>query len=392
MTDTIWERLEDCVQYLSEPFRASEILGWFRRHHPDVKEQSLRAHIQGATSNASVESRGVFANRQPLITRIEHGVYRRFDGGATAVQRQPARHRDTVRTKRSHDVGIEAAVGRYLRDRDPGARYASFDYCFNHFQQHRTAVAAWGGPVGMEVSCLHLGFYLASWGMLRGSSDLLQRSARHLVPLIETIAEAPPEVWDLDLDSYDTEGIDLVLATALDVRRALRPVEASDILVTKVMLGVFGCVPAFDTYFKKGFGVSTFSKGSLRLVGEFYRANAPIIDQLRQPTLDFAIGAAHRAALHPSEGRGHDLLHRRRVPEQSGVITRGDSVGRRTRQDLTQRRGLSPPSDQRRFYRAAYGATCTGFERRHCWVGLRAGQSINLPSRSRTRRRWVMPL
>lgn len=56
------------------------------------------------------------------------------------------------------------------------------------------------------------------------------------------------------------------------------------------MLGVFGCVPAFDTYFKKGFGVSTFSKGSLRLVGDFYRSNASVIDQLRQPTLDFMTG------------------------------------------------------------------------------------------------------
>ena len=122
----------------------------------------------------------------------------------------------------------------------------------------------------MEVSCLHLGFYLASWGMLRGSSDLLQRSARHLVPVIETVADAPARLWDLDLDGYDHEGIDLVYRTAVDVRRALRPVEESDILVTKVMLGVFGCVPAFDTYFKKGFGVSTFSQGSLRRVGEFY--------------------------------------------------------------------------------------------------------------------------
>jgi hypothetical protein len=142
----------------------------------------------------------------------------------------------------------------------------------------------------MEASCLHLGFYLASWGMLRGSSDMLQRSARHLVPLIVTIAETPSEVWDLDLDGYDTEGIDLVHRTALDVRRALRPVEVSDTLVTKVMLGVFGCVPAFDTYFRKGFGVAAFSKGSLRLLGAFYRANAPIIDRLRPPTLDFATG------------------------------------------------------------------------------------------------------
>lgn len=56
------------------------------------------------------------------------------------------------------------------------------------------------------------------------------------------------------------------------------------------MLGVFGCVPAFDTYFMKGFGVSTFNKGSLRLVGEFYRGNVSIIDQQRQPTLDFTTG------------------------------------------------------------------------------------------------------
>ena len=56
------------------------------------------------------------------------------------------------------------------------------------------------------------------------------------------------------------------------------------------MLGVFGCVPAFDTYFKKGFGISTFSERSLRLVGEFYRANASVIDELRQPTLDFTTG------------------------------------------------------------------------------------------------------
>lgn len=290
MADTIWDRLEECVQHLSEPFRASEIVDWFRRHYPDVKEQSLRAHIQVATSNASPESRGAFANRQPLITRVEHGLYRRFDSAWAPGPPPLGRFHGRVTTSRTREVDIAAAVGRYLRDRDPNARYTSFDYCFNHFQQHRAAVADQGDPIGMEVSCLHLGFYLASWGMLRGSSELLQRSVRHLVPLIETIAGAAEDVWELDLDGYDAEGIDLVHRTALDVRRALRPLEASDILVTKVMLGVFGCVPAFDTYFKKGFGVSTFSKRSLRLVGEFYRANAPIIDQLREPTLDFTTG------------------------------------------------------------------------------------------------------
>lgn len=298
--DTIWDRLDECVRYLSEPFRASEIVGWFRRHYPDVKEQSLRAHIQGATSNAPVESRGVLARRQPLITRVARGEYRRYDPDADLSDVAPSdvhvgppisvsAPMPTSRV-RSRAVDIEAAVALYLRDRDPSTRYASFDYCFNHFQEHRTSVAAWGEPIGMEASCLHLGFYLASWGMLRGSSELLQRSVRHLVPLVEAIAESPAELWDLDLNDYDAAGIDLVYRTALEVRRALRPVEASDILVTKVMLGVFGCVPAFDTYFKRGFGVSTFSAGSLRRVGAFYREHSAIIDGLREPTLDFASG------------------------------------------------------------------------------------------------------
>lgn len=290
VAETIWERLEECVQYLAEPFRASEIVGWFRHHYPDVKEQSVRAHIQGATSNASAASRGMFANREPLITRVGHGLYRRADGDPEPVRGRQESQRNTAIRQKLDEVNIEVAVERYLRDRGPSARYASFDYCFNHFQQHRTAVAVWGDPTGMEVSCLQLGFYLASWGMLRGSSELLQRSARHLVPLVETIASVPPAVWDLDLDAYDAEGVELVYRAALDIRSALRPVQASDILVTKVMLGVFGCVPAFDTYFKKGFGVSTFSQGSLRRVGEFYRANAHTIDALRQPTLDFTTG------------------------------------------------------------------------------------------------------
>jgi hypothetical protein len=97
-------------------------------------------------------------------------------------------------------------------------------------------------------------------------------------------------VWELDVDGYDADGLDLLYGTAADIRQALRPLQASDILVTKVMLGVFGCVPAFDTYFKKGFGVSAFSKGSLRLVGDFYRANAEKIDGLRPATLDFTSG------------------------------------------------------------------------------------------------------
>lgn len=67
---------------------------------------------------------------------------------------------------------------------------------------------------------------------------------------------------------------------------------ALDILATRILLGVFGCVPAFDSYFKKGFGVWTYSQGSLAKVGRFYQEQAELIDGLRQPTLSVETGQA----------------------------------------------------------------------------------------------------
>ena len=191
---------------------------------------------------------------------------------------------------------FEDNVRRFADKVDSTDRYASFDYCFNYFQRHRQDPEALLGK-NLELSCNQLGFYLASWGMLRGSTFLLQRSVRHFVPLVELIATAPKELWELDVHKYDSAGLTLLMEWVAKIREALhpegwRPHEgvASDILVTKVLLGVFGCVPAFDTYFRKGFGVSTFSKGSLRRIGSFYAAHAEEIDGLRQPTLDFITG------------------------------------------------------------------------------------------------------
>ena len=74
---TIWSLLEHCVRQLDEPFRRSEIVGWFRRHHPEVNESSLAVHIQAATANAPQPIAG-FAGRTPLLVRIDRGQYTRF--------------------------------------------------------------------------------------------------------------------------------------------------------------------------------------------------------------------------------------------------------------------------------------------------------------------------
>ncbi len=175
----------------------------------------------------------------------------------------------------------------------PLERYSSFDYCFNYFQSFReqNRIGDIANPSHIQESCLQLGFYLASWGMLRGSSFLQSKSMKVYEPLIHAISNENPILWEIDANNYSPDNIHSILGfrkkviQILDFRNG-----PSDILVTKIMLGVFGNVPAFDSYFKKGFGVSTFGKYSLEKVADFYKTNKDILDQSRLKTLDFSTG------------------------------------------------------------------------------------------------------
>jgi hypothetical protein len=188
-------------------------------------------------------------------------------------------------------MDIEANVELYLAARLPMDRYTSFDYCLNHFQSHREQgrIPALADEHGIQLSCLHLGFYLASWGMFRASSKLLQRSLKHLEPVVEVIADAPPGVWMADANDY-TDGVCTeLLELAARLRRAF-PQRPTDTLVTKIMLGTFGCVPAFDTRFRKGSHLGAFNRGWLKRLALFYEANRKVIDRHRARTLDFDTG------------------------------------------------------------------------------------------------------
>jgi hypothetical protein len=187
-------------------------------------------------------------------------------------------------------VDIQGNLDNFLSARDRDARYASFDYCFNHFQEAREAndTGSLADEDHLLLSCLQLGFYLASWGMMRGSGDLLQRSVRVLVPVVEQIASEPASTWDLDADTL-TDHPDAVLDLSHRIQEAFS-IRASDVLLTKVMLGVFGCVPAFDRFFRIGFKCNTLCRPALKRIGSFYDDNHVEIDAQAIVTLDFATG------------------------------------------------------------------------------------------------------
>lgn len=54
---------------------------------------------------------------------------------------------------------------------------------------------------------------------------------------------------------------------------------------------MFGCVPAFDSYFRRGIGTSGFRPTGMRKVHDYWARNAGLIEQHRVATLDFDTGA-----------------------------------------------------------------------------------------------------
>ena len=168
-------------------------------------------------------------------------------------------------------------------------RYASWDHCFNYFRKayEENRLDSLTSGEDLQNSCLHLGFYLASWGMYRGKSSLLQQSAHALAPVVQVISLAPRDIWELDVENYDNDSIKLLLDWAKTVRSAL-PRKSTDTLVTKVMLGVFGNVPAYDRFFRAGFNSFGLNKKSLEKVKTYFDQHQDKIEALQNATIDFA--------------------------------------------------------------------------------------------------------
>lgn len=180
------------------------------------------------------------------------------------------------------------------KGRKPGERYASFDYCFNYFQSFKedNNISAIADSKHIQNSCVQLAFYLASWGMLRGSSFLLEKSSKFYEPLIAYIAGTSREIWNIDADNYTKDNIKMFLKCKDGIRKALGcENNPTDTLITKIMLGVFANIPAFDNFFKKAFSLYYCDEKALLKIANFYEQNKTKIDSYHICTFDFNNGS-----------------------------------------------------------------------------------------------------
>ena len=174
-------------------------------------------------------------------------------------------------------------------------RSRSWEHCYRVFRDARTDPSP-----DYDYLSLHLAFCLASWGMYRGSSFLLQKDYKVLVPIVEKILK--PEYDCLFglacADLREPEVQERLTEVCADIAAYFGPIRddiagrkvassVSPVLITKILMGTLGCVPAYDRFFEEGaryFGLEkkTYQKKSLLELANIYEAHNDRLEEARR--------------------------------------------------------------------------------------------------------------
>lgn len=174
-------------------------------------------------------------------------------------------------------------------------RSRSWEHCYRVFRDARTDPSP-----NYDYLSLHLAFYLASWGMYRGSSFLLQKDYKVLSPVVEKVLKpeydclfglACADVREPDVQTRLTTVYDYIadyfdqIRKEVAGRKVASPV--SPILITKILMGTLGCVPAYDRFFIDGIKKHKVTTGEynlksvLKLV-DFYEEHNDRLEEARR--------------------------------------------------------------------------------------------------------------
>lgn len=167
-------------------------------------------------------------------------------------------------------------------------RYRSWEHCYSFFAAHHNH------PSKEEkgLLCLHLAWYLASWGMLRnsflGENDYtIHCNAVELLTSPDWCDLYHPSVEFLLLpkNASRVEALGKLLNHAYQSAAGFTQ-NITDTLTTKVLLGTLGCCPAYDRYFKAaarktGRGLGSFNTSSVLSLARLYQNHADKFEPFR---------------------------------------------------------------------------------------------------------------
>lgn len=187
---------------------------------------------------------------------------------------------------------IVSIIDKYILriTNDEFHRYKSWDNCFKAFSTSKQT----------ETQVLELAFYLASWGMYRGSGGLLQKN--HLIHkgAVDIVFSNTNQKLKCDeTTEVKRENIQAILSVKFELAKHYsgikftkgadksKSISPTDTLLSKIMLGTLGCVPAYDRYFIDGLKEmkmehTGFNDASLNELFNFIVSNKKEINQAQK--------------------------------------------------------------------------------------------------------------
>lgn len=189
-----------------------------------------------------------------------------------------------------------------LANGDPHHSNYSWDHCYLFFRKFRKLEST-EQKNQIDLACLNLGFYLASWSMYRGSTFVRWKDYKIYTDVIKKLTrEEFKDLWNPNYydDLLKREGeitkddkeIENLFRLKNEIKKSLERhswinslkkqkehFNVTDTLITKILLGTMACVPAYDNYFKIGLRkrsvtpFSSFSKKSFVEVLNFCKNN-----------------------------------------------------------------------------------------------------------------------
>ena len=174
-------------------------------------------------------------------------------------------------------------------------RSRSWEHCYRVFRDARIDPSP-----DYDYLSLHLAFYLASWGMYRGSCFILQKDYKVHTPIVKEILK--PEYDCLFgvacVDLREPEVQERLKNVSDNIANHFGPIRnevagrkvassVSPVLVTKILMGTLGCVPAYDRFFQDGvatYKVTTqeYSLESVRKLAKFYEEHNDHLEEARR--------------------------------------------------------------------------------------------------------------
>lgn len=143
--------------------------------------------------------------------------------------------------------------------KDRNSRYCSWAHCYKQFKNARHRKNT---DKDIDFLSLNLAFYLASYGMYRGSSFLLKKDYKvHNDAVGIILQEKYDSLFGIEcerlLEKDNLFKFDSIYSELEDNYEKINQSvtdrkKVTTTLITKILLGTLGCTPAYDKYFKFG--------------------------------------------------------------------------------------------------------------------------------------------